>query len=327
MKRKDSGELKATAATTPRASVGDIGGLHADELSALLAVARCGSFAAAGIALGRDPSVISKRIAALEKRLGVRLLERSTRQLRLTDAGARLAERVQFAKTVIDEAEQEASTGATEVRGNLRLAFPAALGRLWLAPLVPRLLARFPSLQLDIDYSERFVDLIGERFDAAVRVGTLQDSRLVAKQLASNRRILVASPDYIRSYGSPVSPDALQDHNCLEFASLIDYPQWRLCNGDRTQTVSARGNLRTNDSASLLDAALAGVGILGGSEWLVSRQIRLGHLVRVLPDWTLGEEGGIYIVRPSAAFPQARTAAFLDWISETFAHGAPWEQA
>ncbi|NTX26732.1 LysR family transcriptional regulator [Burkholderia pyrrocinia] len=311
---------------TPRTSTGDFGNLHADELSALLAVASEGSFVGAANLLGRDPTIVSKRIASLESRLAVRLLERTTRRVRLTDAGARLAERIKLAQSVIMEAEQEATTGATELRGNLRLAFPAALGRLWLAPLIPGFLRRYPALQLDIDYSERYTDLIGECFDAAIRVGTLSDSRLVAKRLAGHRRILAASPKYLRQYGVPELPQDLANHNCLEFASLANYPEWRLTNGKKTQAVHARGSLRSNDSIALLEAARAGVGILGAGEWLITRDIAAGKLVRVLPEWAFGTEGGIYIVRPSMRFPLARSQAFVEWLSEQFADGAPWER-
>lgn len=323
--RKRGTRLKVSA-PGPRASASDVGNLHADELSALLAVASEGSFVAAGNLLARDPTVISKRIASLEARLAVRLLERTTRQVRLTDAGARLAERIKFAQAVIQEAEQEATTGAAELRGNLRLAFPATLGRMWLAPLIAEFLSQYPSLQLDIDYSERYTDLIGEGFDAAIRVGTLSDSRLVAKRLAGHRRILAASPQYLRQHGIPALPQDLATHNCLEFASLVNYPEWRLSNGRKTQVIHAHGNLRSNDSAALLEAARAGVGILGAGEWLVTRDIASGKLARVQPEWSFGADGGIYIVRPSARFPLARAQAFIDWISERFSRGAPWER-
>jgi DNA-binding transcriptional LysR family regulator len=295
-------------------------------LSALLAVASEGSFVAAGNLLGRDATVVSKRIASLEARLAVRLLERSTRKVRLTETGARLAEQIRFAQAVIVEAEQEATTGAADLRGNLRLALPATLGRMWLAPLIPKFLARYPVVQLDIDYSERYTDLIGEGFDAAIRVGTLSDSRLVAKRLFGHRRILTASPEYLRQHGVPQLPQDLAKHNCLEFASLANYPQWRLSNGSKTQVVYARGSLRSNDSVALLEAARAGVGILGAGEWLVKRDIASGKLIRVLPEWAFGTDGGIYIVRPSTRFPLARTQAFVDWISEVFSRGAPWDE-
>jgi DNA-binding transcriptional LysR family regulator len=301
--------------------------LHADELTALLAVATEGSFVAAARFLERDPTIISKRIASLEQRVGVRLLQRTTRQVRLTEAGTRLAERVKLAQSIILEAEAEASTEALELRGTLRLAFPAALGRMWLAPLIPEFLKRYPALQLDIDYSERYTDLIGEGFDAAIRIGVLSDSRLVAKRLAGHRRVLAASPGYLRDCGNPRKPQDLSDHNCLEFASLASYPEWRLTNGKRSQTVRARGNVRSNDSVALLEAARAGVGIIGAGEWLTTRDIESGKLVHVLPDWSFGTDGAVHLVRPSVKYPLGRTQAFVDWISDIFSNGAPWKSS
>jgi DNA-binding transcriptional LysR family regulator len=247
--------------------------------------------------------------------------------VRLTEAGTRLAERVKLAQSIILEAEAEASTEALELRGTLRLAFPAALGRMWLAPLIPEFLKRYPALQLDIDYSERYTDLIGEGFDAAIRIGVLSDSRLVANRLAGHRRVLAASPGYLRDCGNPRKPQDLSDHNCLEFASLASYPEWRLTNGKRSQTVRARGNVRSNDSVALLEAARAGVGIIGAGEWLTTRDIESGKLVHVLPDWSFGTDGAVHLVRPSVKYPLGRTHAFVDWISDIFSNGAPWKSS
>jgi DNA-binding transcriptional LysR family regulator len=123
----------------------------------------------------------------------------------------------------------------------------------------------------------------------------------------------------------PESPADLVEHNCLEFASLINYPEWHLTDGATTRAVHARGNLRSNDSAALLEAARAGAGILGAGEWLMTRDLSSGKLVRVLPEWSFGSDGGVYVVRPSTRFALARTQAFVDWISGLFAKGAPWE--
>lgn len=307
-----------------RSATAEFGGLHADEWSALLAVASEGSFVAAGSVLNRDSSVVSKRITSLEKRLGVRLLERSTRKVRLTAAGTQFAEKILQARTLISDAEQEASRHASVVTGRLRLAFPGTFGRLWLAPLIPEFLARYPSLQVEVDYSERYNDLIAEGFDAAVRIGTLADSRLVAKPLTTHRRFLAASPNYLARYGLPHAPADLAQHNCLEFDRLLDFPQWQLSNGKLTVRVQARGTLRSSDSNALLEAARAGVGILGAGDWLMSRDLEAGTLVRVLPAWELGSSGGIYLVQPSIRFTPAKTRAFSDWISTKFSPHLPW---
>ena len=297
---------------------------HIDELAALLAIARAGSFVAAGREIERHGSIVSKRVAALEKRLGVRLIERTTRHVRLTEAGVRLVDKLRAAGSLIEEAQQEAVEGAAQLRGKLRLAFPAAMGRLWLAGLLPDFLSRHPALEVEVDYSERFVDLVDERFDAAIRIGILSDSRLIARRLADHQRILCASPSYISRRGMPETPADLTGHNCLEFLGFASFPDWKLSNGVQREVVEARGSLRSNDATALLEAAKAGVGILGAGEWIMARELVDGSLVRVLPDWSFDADGGVYIVRPSTRFAPARTEAFVAWIAEQFVHGAPW---
>ena len=195
-------------------------GEELDELAALLALAAEGSFVAAGRALNRHPTIVSKRIAALEDRL----VERTTRQVRLTPAGTRLAERSAEAAQWLAQAQEEAAEGAARIRGRLRIALPAALGRMWIAPALPRFLALHPALRVEVDFAEAFVDLIAEGHDAAPRVGALKDSRLVARKLADHRRILTAAPDYLRRHGLPETPGDLARHRCLEFTGFAAFP-------------------------------------------------------------------------------------------------------
>ncbi|MEM5458860.1 LysR family transcriptional regulator [Paraburkholderia phytofirmans] len=298
---------------------------HADEIAALLAVASAGSFVAAGRQLERHPTVISKRLAAMEKRLGVRLIERSTRHVRMTDAGVALVERLRSAIGSIMEAEQEASSGAAEARGVLRLALPAAMGRLWIGPMLPEFLEKHPQVSIIADYSERFADLIGEGFDAAIRIGELSDNRLIAKKLCDHRRILCASPEYVERHGSPDAPKDLLRHSCLRFTRLATFPEWRLIQGDLHETIVPKGSLTANDSETLLAAARDGVGILGAGEWLMSRDLKSGKLVRILPEWQLDGSGAVYLVRPSARFSPAKTLAFKDWLVSKFENGPIWD--
>lgn len=297
---------------------------HTDEIAALLALESEGSFVAAARLLQRHPTIISKRLAALEARLGVRLIERSTRHIRLTDTGARLVRRLRLATELMAEAEQEAALGAAEIRGNLRLAVPAAMGRLWLAPILPEFLAAHPHLTVTVDYSERFVDVIAEGFDVAIRIGELNDSRLIAKRLGDHRRILCASPGYVERYGRPESPTELANHNCLGFTGLASYPEWKLISADGQFTLRPQGSLVSNDSEALLSATIAGTGILGAGEWLFSRALANKEVVRVLPDWELGVTGGIYLIRPSAKFASAATLALKEWLEGKLAQGNPW---
>lgn len=297
---------------------------HSDEIAAFLAVASQGSFVGAGRLLQRHPTVVSKRLVAMEKRLGVRLVERSTRQVRITETGARLEQRLRSAIELMNDAQQQASEGASEIRGTLRLALPAAMGRRWLGPMLPEFLKAHPHVSIIADYSERLVDIIDEGFDAAIRIGELDDSRLIAKKLSDHRRILCASPAYITKHGMPETPQDLIRHNCLRFSGLASFPQWRLHRGNELQTVSPKGNLTANDSESLLAAACADAGILGAGDWLMSRDIAAGGLLQVLPDWQLDTAGGVYLVRPSAKFPGAVVVAFKQWIESKFTPAPPW---
>ncbi|MFT0518573.1 LysR family transcriptional regulator [Pseudomonas faucium] len=297
---------------------------RADELATLLALHEQGSFAAAGRQLQRHPTVLSKRLGALEQRLGIRLVERTTRQLRFTDEGERLVTRVREANRLIAEAEQEAAEGAAAVRGRLRLALPAAMGRRWLSGMLADFVLAYPQVTVEAEYADRFVDLVGEGFDAAIRIGELADNRLVATRLCDHLRILCASPQYLARAGEPEFPAQLTQHNCLGFSGLRSFPEWRLTRGNEGVSVKISGSLRANDNEALLEAARRGVGILAGGDWLMVEDIAAGRLVRVLPQWQLDVAAGIYLVRPTARLNTAAMGAFKEWLQARFKDGAPW---
>jgi len=297
---------------------------RADELATLLALHEQGSFAAAGRQLERHPTVLSKRLSALEVRLGIRLVERSTRQLRFTDEGERLVAKVREANRLIAEAEQEAAEGAATVRGRLRLALPAAMGRRWLSGMLADFVLAYPQVMVEAEYADRFVDLIGEGFDAAIRIGELADNRLVARKLCDHLRILCASPEYLARHGAPRQPEDLAGHNCLGFSGLRSFPEWRLMSGGRQVSVKVAGSLRSNDNEALLEAARRGVGILAGGDWLMGEDLAAGRLVRVLSQWQLDVAAGIYLVRPTARLNTAALVAFKAWLEARFEAGAPW---
>lgn len=297
---------------------------RADELATLLALHEQGSFAAAGRRLERHPTVLSKRLSALEVRLGIRLVERSTRQLRFTDEGERLVAKVREANRLIAEAEQEAAEGAATVRGRLRLALPGAMGRRWLSGMLADFVLAYPQVMVEAEYADRFVDLIGEGFDAAIRIGELVDNRLVARRLCDHVRILCASPDYLAQHGTPVKPADLSGHNCLGFSGLRSFPEWRLMSAGQQVSVKVAGSLRSNDNEALLEAARRGVGILAGGDWLMGEDLASDRLVRVLPQWQLDVAAGIYLVRPTARLNTAASGVFKTWLEDRFKAGAPW---
>ncbi|KAF1035325.1 LysR family transcriptional regulator [Burkholderia sp. Ac-20384] len=300
------------------------GSQYADQIGALLALHDGGTFAQAGKILQRHPTVISKRVSELEARLGVRLVERSTRHVRFTEAGARFIQRLREAEAVLTDAEREASETAIRATGSLRLAVPSALGRMWLAPLIAEFALAHPDLIVHVEYSEQFADIIGEGFDAAIRVGSLHDSVLRARKLCDHQRILCASPAYLRARGVPETPRDLSRHNCLGFTGLATYPAWKLSNGSQTEAVTVRGNLSSNENSTLLLAAVRGVGIVAGGDWLMSRDLASGRLVRVLPQWHLDERSGVYLVTPSIKHTPAKLKLFKQWIEAQFTPKPPW---
>lgn len=296
------------------------------ELSSFVAIAEALSFARAGERLSRDATVLSKRLRSLEARLGVRLVERTTRSVALTEAGREYLERARTILRSIDEADREAALHSSgEPRGHLRLALPDSFGRLWLAPMINTFLAAHPRISIEAEFSNRFVDLVGERFDLAVRLGELDDSRLVARRVANRRRLLCASPAYLERHGTPRRPTDLAKHACLVFTGLPNRGHWDLADAQgRVQRIAVSGPLTTDDAEVLTEAASAGLGIMLGTDWLFGRRLQDGSLVRVLPRWRPVDEGAIYIVTPSGVGAASKTRAFGDWIAAYLAH-PPWE--
>ncbi|HEY7370535.1 MAG TPA: LysR family transcriptional regulator [Polyangia bacterium] len=297
-----------------------------EEMVAFATAAERGSFTRAAATLGRDATAISRRVQALERRLGVRLLERTTRRIAVTEAGRLFLERVRSVLVAIADAEDEVSSHAGgPPRGTLRLALPATFGRMWIAPLLADFLAAHPQVKVEAALSERAVDLVGEGFDAAIRLGALGASNLVARKLAPRRRLLCAAPAYVARHGRPSAPAELEAHACLAFSGYASHPYWRLTNakGQRA-SVRARGPLVADDAEALVEAAVRGAGVVMCSDWLVGRQLRDGRLVSILDAWNIDDEGAIYAVVASKRLLPAKTRAFVSWIAAQLAPVPPW---
>lgn len=292
----------------------DMNGTDFEQITAFVAAIEHGGFTAAGQALGRDGSILSRRVTALEKRLGVRLMERTTRKLALTEAGESFHQRMLVALHALQEIEQDTAATAIGVRGTLRIALPATFGRMWIAPILPAFLAAYPELIVETAFEDRYVDLVAESFDVAVRIGTLADSRLVARKLAPSQRMLCAAPAYLQTHGTPSHPADLAKHACLGFSRLASHPLWHLRDGDKTTTIRITGPLVTDDAQSLVQAAISGAGIAMVSDWLAGPELRSGRLVPVLSGHPVENNESVYLVHPSARLVPAKTRAFTDWI-------------
>jgi DNA-binding transcriptional LysR family regulator len=299
------------------------------DMATFAAIAEARSLSGAAARLGRDATIISKRLRALETRLGVRLIDRTTRSVSLTEAGADFLTHVRAILSAVEEAEREATAHAEgRPRGTLRLALPGTFGRMWLAPMLPTFLAQYPEVRIEAEFSNRFVDLVAENFDLAVRLGALADSRLVARKIGDRRRLLCAAPSYLERRGAPQTPEALVDHPCLGFTGFATYPVWHMTNkAGRKARVQVSGPLVSDDAEVLVEAAVQGLGLMMCTDWLVGRELGDGRLVPILQDWTLTDEGAIYLVTPPASGQAAKTRAFAEWIVRRFSPEPPWRSA
>ncbi|MBS0417066.1 MAG: LysR family transcriptional regulator [Proteobacteria bacterium] len=298
------------------------------ELHAFTAVAERSSFARAAVQLGVDPTIVSRRVGALEARLGVRLVERTTRSVSLTEAGRAYLHKARNILQALDDADQEAAGYATGApRGHLRLALPSSFGRLWLAPMISEFLLAHPDITIEAEFTNRFVDLLGERFDLSVRLAELADSRLVARKIANRQRLLCASPDYLKRAPALKHPSDLSRHPCLLLSSLKTPRIWRLRNskGGESVSVDVNGRLVSDDAEMLVQAAKSGLGVMQGTDWLLAQAIAAGSLVPVLPRWRVIDSGAIYVVTPSGAGQATKTRAFSDWLAERFKR-PPWAE-
>lgn len=289
-----------------------------DDMRALIEVINSDGFSKAARRLGVSKSIVSRRLARLEKDLGVRLINRTTRGMSLTDAGLEYGERIKRILSDLSEARDAVTKNGAEISGRLRLSLPLSFGLRRMGPLLARLHALHPRLKLDIAYSDSTVDLLAENFDAAVRIGRLKDSGLVARQIAPIDFLVVASPAYLRKHGAPKVPNDLTRHECLIYTGGKQLQTWRFRTGKRRFTVSPNGRFHADNGESLIQAAEAGLGVAALPDFIVGESIKSGALTRLFPAYTL-QEGEIYVVRPPGHPPPAKTRLFIDLMLDFFA--------
>jgi len=288
-----------------------------NELAAFVTLADTGSFSAAGRLLGRDPTAISRRLSAMEARLGVRLAERSTRKVALTEAGRTYLARIRPLLDALQTAGSEASAFADgDPRGHLRITLPGSFGSQWLAPLIVEFLVAHPKVTIEADTSNRFVDMIGEQFDLAIRLGELSDSRLVARKVSERRRLICASPDFIARHPDLQHPQDLANCPCLCYTGRTDPYRWTFVDAQgQRASVTVGGPLASQNAELLVAGGIAGLGVLYTSDWYVGRELASGRLVEVMPHWQPLDRGGLYIVTPAAKGMPSKTRAFSDWMA------------
>ncbi|WP_175822194.1 LysR family transcriptional regulator [Burkholderia sp. BCC0419] len=296
-----------------------------DDLAVFVHVVERQSFSAAARDLHLAPKTVSKQIARLEQALGTTLFERNTRNLRITGEGRAIAERARVALAVLEEVQELATGGSQELSGIIRLTAPMPFGRKFVAPAIHDFCRLHPRVGFDLRLSDQVQDLYSGDLDLAIRMGELADSRLVARRVADNRRILAASPAYLKAHGSPAQPEELERHNCLVFA----YPgllqsTWPLHKGHREKPVAVSGTLCSDNGDVLHAWCLTGLGISLRETWDIHEELRDGRLVRVLPEWE-ATPSKISIVRARREPVPRRLTAFSDFLFDRWQE-APWDQ-
>ncbi len=294
------------------------------DMAVFAAVVDGGGFSAAARGLGMTPSAVSKLVSRLEDRLGARLLNRTTRSISLTEEGRTYFER---AVTILEEiaaAELAVRELHAEPRGVLKVNASTAFGRYALVPNIHQFLDRYPELSVQCTLSDSMVDLVGEGVDVGLRIGTLTDSSLIARRLVPVRRVVAGSPAYFERHGIPQKPEDLVDHNCLRVSFETSINRWEFKGPDGPRLFDVAGTLEVNDASLLYDAALAGVGLIRVTEFLVWEAFRDGRLVAVLQDYETQEDRNVFAVYPPGRHQAPKVRAFIDWLVERFVKNPPW---
>lgn len=292
------------------------------DLEIFARVVAAGSMSSAGRELGLSPAVVSKRLRRLEDRLGTRLLQRTTRQISLTEAGHGFYERVIAILAGIEEAEAFVSRRSALAHGTLKVSAPTSFGRMHIAPHINRFMLDNPDLSVNLELSDEFVDIVGGGYDVAVRIAELSDSSLVARKLAPVKRILCASPVYLARKGTPRTIADLDRHTLI---SPHNGEPWRLQGPEGPLVHRPGGPLQTNSSEVVRECVIGGVGIALRSTWDVGRELAEGRLIRVLPDYEGSLDVAIHAVYASRRFLPAKIRVFIDYMADLFGPIPYWE--
>ncbi|HEV2675688.1 MAG TPA: LysR family transcriptional regulator [Aliidongia sp.] len=296
-----------------------------EEMQAFVRTAEARSFTAAAQRLGLSKSIVSQRVADLEARLGVRLINRTTRRLSLTEAGAGFLTGAERALGEAAEAEERATRHGTELRGALRIAAPLSFALMHLQPAIFEFMAAHPALEVHIDLDDRHLDLVAGGWDMALRIGRLPDSSLIARRLAPSLTICCATQDYLDRHGTPTRPEQLERHECVLYSGSHRPDSWPFLIDGEWVPVNVRGRLVTNNGDLILAAVLAGQGVAILPSFLVGCPIARGQLVRVLADWPT-KDGAIHAVYPPTRNLAARVRLFTDFLAERIGKEPYWDQ-
>lgn len=294
------------------------------DLEMFTKVVATSSMSEAARLLDVSPAVVSKAIKRLETALGVRLFQRTTRQIVVTEVGLAFYDRVCKGIDAIREAEEFVAGRSTELTGAIRISAPTSFGRMHVAPHLHRFMEQHPQISIELSLSDTLTDVIAEGFDMAIRISALKDSGLIARRLAPIKRLLCASQDYIERFAAPGIIDDLAHHHCLP---THNNEPWRLEGPDGALVYRPRGSLRTNSSEVVREAVLSGLGIALRSTWDIGQELSDGRLVRVLPDYQGAHDVAIFAVFPSRQFVPAKVRAFIEFLQSTYGPLPYWDRS
>jgi DNA-binding transcriptional LysR family regulator len=296
---------------------------RAAEMTAFVRAVETGGFSAAAREMDLTPSALSKLVTRLEDRLGARLLTRTTRRLQLTAEGEAFYNRARPILTAMDEAEAEVAEAGTHPRGLLRVHCGSAFGMHQLTPAIPRFLEKYRDIELEVAIKDQPPAPGDEHYDLTLRIGTLDDSSIVARRICNLERVICAAPSYLERYGTPRTPDDLQRHNCLWITTLPALRRWPFDTDDGIRVVHIGGNVVANNAETVLQLAVAGVGITRLTDVIVGEAIRRGALVPILTDWHHVEPVPLFVTYPSGRHLAPKVRVMVDFLVDEFGH-APW---
>jgi len=283
------------------------------EMKTFAAVVDGGSFVQAADALGMSKPAVSRHVAELEQRLGVRLLQRTTRKLSLTEEGRLFYGRCKTVLSDVEVAEEEITSQSIAVKGLIRVNVPVSFGLWELAPLWPDFMTKFADVELDITFTDRMVDLVDEGYDLAVRIARLPNSSLVSRKLASTRLVLCASPAYLKKYGKPKHPSELAAHAVLSYSLLATGDQWNFDGPHGPVSVTVKPVMRTNNGDTCIAAALKHKGVVLQPSFMVNADLQSGALVELMPNYR-SIEFGIFAVYPTRQYVSPKVRALIDFL-------------
>ena len=291
-----------------------------DRLTAMkifVRIIQLGSFTAVAVEMGMTQSSISKKMSGLETQLGATLLTRSNRQVLLTEIGTNYYEHCLSILNQVEEAEAQTKDYTLKPKGSLRINMPVAFGRIHVAPYLPKFMKTYPDIRLEVSALDRKIDLLGDGFDLVIRIGILADSNLVARKIGSSPRVIVASPEYLKTHGSPAGIQELKDHNCLVYTDLATVNIWHFWYQGKEVSIQVKGSMQSNCSDAILECVLSGIGIAVMPNWLIQPQLDSGDLVPIMEDF-VPTEFPINAVYPQNNYIPLKVRCFINYMKDAY---------